>query len=308
MKKIFYFFLVFALAGSLQFTRAQHKIALQFYVQVNNIGTALIYADTINEGQVYTIKSQSSLPSGYSTAKPLYDALAGSEFYFQSGSLNQNITIWFVISNVDNTTGNYGQSNGADLFFDVNFFVYDWNGNLLTEPFNFNTGTYAVLKINKTTAFNNFLTSTGIDITAALKFVYEVSTGFDLTGIQTYDSTNSVTAMISHFSNVVGAKASSVTAVKEIPNNIPTQFALKQNYPNPFNPSTNITYELPKSSLVQLTVYNILGEKIATLVNATKAAGVHSVQFNAGNISSGLYIYQLKAGNVTLSRKMLLLK
>ncbi len=307
MKKIFYFSLLFALAGSFQLTRAQHKIAIQFFAQATNLGAVEIYADTINEGQIYTIQ-QKTLPSSYGGAQALYDALVGTEFYFQSGSLNQDIVIGFFISDIDLSTGSYASQNAVNVFFDVNFSVSDWNGNLLSEPFNLNSGTYAILKINKTTAFNTFIAKTGLDINAALKFVYETSTGFDLTGISTTEDASSVTAEISHFSHIVGSNASSVTGIKEQTKNMPLQFALKQNYPNPFNPSTNITYELPKSSFVQLTVYNILGEKIATLVNATKDAGVHSVQFNAGNITSGLYIYQLKAGNVTLSRKMMLLK
>ena len=307
MKKIFYLLLVFFTLGLFQFTNAQHKIAITFFVDASPYGAASIYADTITEGQIYTIQAK-TLPSKYSNATAIYNALAGSEFYFQSGSLNQDINLWFVISNVNLTNGIYNQSNGADLFFDVNFFVYDWNMNLQTEPFMLNSGTYAVIKIAKSSIFNTFLTAVGLNLSTSLKFAYEVSTGFDPTGIQTFDSTNSVTALISHFSNIIGSSSGSITAVKEAANNIPSQFALKQNYPNPFNPSTNIIYDVPKSSFVQLNVYNILGQKVATLVNSINNAGVHNVTFNPGNLSSGLYIYQLKAGDVTLSRKMLFLK
>lgn len=312
MKKPLYIFLLLAIAGFVQITKAQHKIAIEFWVQANSLGAEPVYADTINEGQVYTIKSE-SLPSGYNSAEILYSSLAGSEFYFQQGSLNQDITIWFIISGINLSAANYDPTNGAGLFFNVNFLVYNSAGTLQSEPFNLNPNTYAVVKISKSTGFESFLNSSGISLSDALKFAYQEVTGFDTSfvssGITTYDSASSVTAYISHFSNVVGTKASAVTAVKEQAGpNIPTQFVLRQNYPNPFNPTTNIEYELPKSAFVHLNVYNILGEKIATLVNSVVGAGVHSVTFNPGNISSGLYIYQLKTDGLTLSRKMLLMK
>ncbi len=312
MKRSIYIFLIIVIASFVGVTKAQHKIAVEFWVQANGYGVAQIYNDTLTEGQVYTIKSE-TLPTGYSAATTLYDALAGSEFYFQSGSLNHNIKLQFVISNIDLSAGSYGMTNGANLFFNVNFLVYDSTGALEPEPFNLNPSTYAVVKINKSTMFNAFLSASGINLSDALKFAYQEVTGSDTSfvssGITTYDSTSSVTAYISHFSNVVGTKSTAVTAVKEQPaSNMPTQFVLKQNYPNPFNPTTNIVYELPKTAFVHLNVYNILGEKIATLVNSVVGAGVHSVTFNPGNISSGLYIYQLKTDGITLSRKMLLMK
>ena len=89
---------------------------------------------------------------------------------------------------------------------------------------------------------------------------------------------------------------------------VPKEYSLYQNYPNPFNPSTTIKFDLPESSEVNLTVYNILGEKVITLVNGMKKAGYHSVEFNAGNIASGMYIYRLQTPNFIQTKKMLLLK
>tara|TARA_R110000868_G_scaffold294140_1_gene554698 strand:+ start:42189 stop:44672 length:2484 start_codon:yes stop_codon:yes gene_type:complete len=85
-------------------------------------------------------------------------------------------------------------------------------------------------------------------------------------------------------------------------------FELSQNYPNPFNPSTNINFTLPIASDVQLTVFNLLGQKVATLISEKRAAGNHTVRFDARSLSSGIYFYQLKAGNFTLQRKMTLIK
>ena len=85
-------------------------------------------------------------------------------------------------------------------------------------------------------------------------------------------------------------------------------FALAQNYPNPFNPSTKIEYSLKKASDVTLEIYNVVGQKVAVLVNERKPAGLYEVNFDASNLSSGLYFYTLKSGDVNLTRKMMLLK
>ena len=85
-------------------------------------------------------------------------------------------------------------------------------------------------------------------------------------------------------------------------------FALEQNYPNPFNPSTVIHYSVPNTGRVSLVVYNLLGQKVAQLVNEAKAAGSYNVTWNATAVSSGLYYYRLEAGGQTLIQKMMLIK
>lgn len=89
---------------------------------------------------------------------------------------------------------------------------------------------------------------------------------------------------------------------------IADRFSLSQNYPNPFNPSTNINFTLPAASNATLTVYNLLGQRVATLIDGRLNAGAHSVQFNARNLASGVYFYQLKAGDFTLQKRMTLIK
>ena len=89
---------------------------------------------------------------------------------------------------------------------------------------------------------------------------------------------------------------------------VPTQFNLDQNYPNPFNPTTNIPFEIDARGHVQLTVYNVLGETVATLVDAITEPGSYTVPFNAGNLNSGIYYYQLKKGTQLLTGKMLFIK
>jgi hypothetical protein len=88
----------------------------------------------------------------------------------------------------------------------------------------------------------------------------------------------------------------------------PSHYALSQNYPNPFNPATTIEFSLPTASSVQLRVYNMLGQEVATLVNGNLAAGAHRVSFDGSHLSSGVYLYRLSAGSYLNTMKMVLLK
>ena len=88
----------------------------------------------------------------------------------------------------------------------------------------------------------------------------------------------------------------------------PNKFALDQNYPNPFNPVTTISYSIPEALDVELTVYNVLGQQVATLVSGFQTAGSHLVQFDATHLASGMYLYRIKAGNNVSVKKMLLVK
>lgn len=98
-----------------------------------------------------------------------------------------------------------------------------------------------------------------------------------------------------------------ITSV-ENPGDLVKTFDLQQNYPNPFNPSTTIKYSVPKLANVTLKVYDVLGKEVATLVDAQQTQGVYEVAFDASNLASGMYIYTIKAGNFTSSKKMLLMK
>ncbi len=89
---------------------------------------------------------------------------------------------------------------------------------------------------------------------------------------------------------------------------IPTTYSLQQNYPNPFNPSTTIKFSIPKAGNVKLTVYDILGKEVSTLVNNFLNAGEYNFQFNASNLASGIYLYRLESTNFVKTNKMLLMK
>ena len=88
----------------------------------------------------------------------------------------------------------------------------------------------------------------------------------------------------------------------------PTEFALEQNYPNPFNPNTKIKYSIPQSSNTTIKVFDVLGNEIKTLIDEYKPAGKYEIEFNAANLPSGVYFYQLQAGEFISTKKMILLK
>ncbi|NBC27944.1 MAG: T9SS type A sorting domain-containing protein [Bacteroidetes bacterium] len=89
---------------------------------------------------------------------------------------------------------------------------------------------------------------------------------------------------------------------------VPEGFELAQNYPNPFNPSTNISFNLPQASNVSLTVYNVIGQRVAVLANGVLQSGTHTYQFDASNLASGMYLYRLETENFSSVRKMMLIK
>lgn len=103
-----------------------------------------------------------------------------------------------------------------------------------------------------------------------------------------------------------GSEYSSTVEVSYDPK--PNDFVLDQNYPNPFNPATSIKYSLPEGAHVKLTVYDLLGNQVQTLVDEFKAAGTYSVKFNGAELTSGIYIYRLQAGDFVSTKRMALIK
>jgi hypothetical protein len=120
------------------------------------------------------------------------------------------------------------------------------------------------------------------------------------TGVNPPGSSTSPTTF---FQFVVGT-----TSITTIGNDVPKEFKLFNNYPNPFNPTTDIKYDLPKSGVVSLKIYDINGRLVKELVNQMQIAGSYTARFEASNLSSGIYFYQLTAGEFKAQNKMLLVK
>ena len=99
-----------------------------------------------------------------------------------------------------------------------------------------------------------------------------------------------------------------LTALEELAIKQPASFVLKQNYPNPFNPITVVSWQLSVGAKVDLSVYNVLGQKVSTLVSERQKAGYHQVEWDASGFASGVYFYILKAGEFRDVKKMVLIK
>ncbi len=141
---------------------------------------------------------------------------------------------------------------------------------------------------------------------------YQVGTGFSNSSVYSLTVADSILYAGTYSNGIWSIPISQiVTSVSPSNETIPSQFQLEQNYPNPFNPSTKISWQSPVSSWQTLKVYDVLGNEVVTLVNEYKPAGSYEVEFNAAHESfraSGIYFYQLKAGDYLETKKMLMLK
>lgn len=254
---------------------------------------------TLNEGQVYVI---GGLPY------PL-NLLNDGWLYFPTGSLREDITIHIKLpefANVgDTVTFGEGIINGAD--FDV--FV----SGTLVEPYFFE------LPLNVAIPFKRgLINSLGIKPGDLGLFFALDSTTFDTSGIYnvTVDSVaNRIFSQVAHFSTLVVAEKTviSVSVQDRATEAVPERFDLMQNYPNPFNAVTTLRYSLPRRSEVELTIYDILGREIRSLVRNVEEAGLKTVTWDGTNnlgepVSTGVYLYQIQAGSFTQTRKMILLR
>lgn len=211
-------------------------------------------------------------------------------------------------------------SNGNDLGLFVTSNLsgptniwFDANGDLLVSDYD---GT-AVKRFDSTGSYvNNFITglggSEGVDffsngniligngVTHSIKM-------FDSNGVYIEDfiPNNSGGLMTP---NAVVIRKSNPVPVQDESSIYNLEFDLNQNYPNPFNPETKISFLIKETILVQLKVYDILGNEITTLVNSNQSPGRYEINFNAGNLPSGIYFYKLKAGSFTQTNKMVYLK
>ncbi|RPI06953.1 MAG: T9SS C-terminal target domain-containing protein [Ignavibacteriae bacterium] len=140
-------------------------------------------------------------------------------------------------------------------------------------------------------------------------------TAFGLNHLENIDDTQPTATLNTQFGSINPGKYNRWDFTNKIPTGVAEQiagvaktFALDQNYPNPFNPSTVIRYSIPQDANVTLHVYNLIGQQVATLVNQKQVSGNYSVTFDASKLSSGVYFYQINAGQFVSTKKMLLLK
>ncbi|HCT52712.1 MAG TPA: hypothetical protein DF712_09650, partial [Balneola sp.] len=201
--------------------------------------------------------------------------------------------------------------NGS-VDFDGDDVTYEWRllsedtTQVLVSSMSDSEGTATSL-LASTVDVNEFLAEQGVDVGQSGSFVWHVraTDGSDTLGVRgSYGNFGDDWEPIYRHITIERA----VITSNDFEAGTPDKFALEQNYPNPFNPTTNIKFALPKTADVTLTIYNMLGQKVSTLINEKMNSGFHIVPFDASNLSSGMYIYRIQAGSFTSTKKMLLIK
>lgn len=280
---------------------------------------AVTDSTTLNQ---ITITRDTPNPQGYNVMQVLKEGelwkigglphpmnvLNGGGVYFPVGSLSDDIRIHISLPGFAHVTGEGVSYNHEGVIAGIEFKVI--LADTVQEPYYFDTPLYVGL-IYKRGLLNNL----GIDPnTLGLYFAEMVddSVVFDTTGIGNIivdENFNRIYSSVAHFS-ALAVKGETGTVATDNPEKAPvaTAYQLKQNYPNPFNPVTTIRFNIPTSEHVTLTVYNILGQSVTTLMDQYKQAGQYRIQWNASDLPSGIYLIRMETGQFSAVRRSVLLK
>jgi Secretion system C-terminal sorting domain len=316
MKKLASFFLVFCLVFSVKIFAQTAALAEWFLTDSTGATiTGSIHADTCSWTVPLALKDFNG-SSAFGTAIRLYDS-AGWAANEPGPVLSRYIQ--FLVKpqsgynfHVDSVAfwlacyGTHGNMHGA-VYWDKDTANFSQNNEL-----DYDSLTYPVAPstIKGLPDIREDQPASGLphDTSFAINTTINNGSYFAMRVFPWYNASSSSTSKYVVLYDVrVYGTTSPATGIKNEPG-VPKQFSLNQNYPNPFNPSTTISFDLPKENHVTLNIYNLLGQKVASLLNEDMAAGTHSVNFNADNLPSGLYFYQLQSGNFNSIKKMMLLK
>jgi len=264
--------------------------------------------------------------TGYAYAKT-FDIFEDAE-YPDNGARNE---VWIngnphyfeveVVSPVVDLPG-----NGGSYTFTENWWATKVNGPIISVT---NVGAFKSFEYDKETKLFTgefgvfYIGKAKLEFTDSSGTIIDTSLSYDVTPLETFilnDSTkipplaDSVHVVVfDNENNFIGTLISRttedlITGIKSFTNYTPAGFKLKQNYPNPFNPITKINYSVPRTSLIKINIYDILGNEIAALVNEEKSAGNYEIEFNGSNLSSGIYFYRMQAGTFSDTKKFILMK
>jgi len=285
---------------SISNAQIQDTITIKLYVaqgfQILEIATGKVV-----EGQEYIIPAATLSPP-FNTYQYYYDAIVGSKFYIEDGGLNRNVLIRILLELPPQIPWII---NGKRVWF---FATFEVDG-VVGQDFYFLNDKAAVLEIPRTQTFDFMIQQLGFTPGTHWIFTYyRQGVGFVNLNISTINQPDKVICKLRHFSEVAGSSQSELSVDEFVSSITPSVFDLKQNYPNPFNPSTTIEYAVPQKSYVKLSVFNLLGKEVATLVDGIKEKGVYRYYFDASNLPAGVYFYKLEAEQSVLTRKMILIK
>ncbi len=236
-----------------------------------------------------------------------FNILNGTRLTFPEGSLNESITITFTVPK-------FAKIEGDDVNFDgqiLNGITFDVavDGEVVS-PYYFGAPIILSMPYKHGLMRNLGLEPEDLALYFADEFG-EIEIDSGIGDIEVDEETDMITGSVAHFSTiVVAAKSAAPAAVDE---KVPAAFSLAQNVPNPFNPTTSISFVVPSDGMVNLSIFNVLGQEVRTLVNGHAVAGSHSVVWNgtddAGRrVTSGIYFYRLQTGSLSATKKLMFLK
>ncbi len=195
--------------------------------------------------------------------------------------------------------------DGDDVTFEFVLYSADGTAVLATVPSNgASTATDVTLPFS---LVDGLLASEGLTVGQNKSFLWNVRVSDGSDTLDVHGAYGNFGDDFSPIYRFITLERGSATSNEEIAG-LPEKFSLNQNYPNPFNPTTNISFDLPNSATVTLEVFDMLGRKVATIVNEQLTAGTHNVSFDAARYASGMYIYRIQAGTFASTRKMMLIK
>ena len=238
--------------------------------------------------------------------------LNGAEIILPAGSLSEEISIDISLPETAIIEGDTSVSFIEGIIAGISFNVYV--NDTLVSPYYFDEPVHITLPYKE-----ELMERLGIAPDDLWIFFYTDEAALDSSGIfnVVVDTTeNKIYVEVSHFSDIVVADLNTAfsTGVKIAPP-VPENYQLYNNYPNPFNPETEITFSLPCTAyhVITLKIYNLLGQEVKTLFDGSLEGGIHTIRWNGNDndgkqLVSGVYIYQLKSDNITLSKKMLLVR
>jgi len=248
-------------------------------------------------GGIRCVRSGALIINNTINSNAAYGGGGGGGIYFYGGG-QWNYPIPVIINNIiSNSLGNWGILVSSDT--SIIHYNNAWNNENGDISVNVGVGNISANPLYLNESEENFSLSNNspcIDTGIALFILY---------GDTLVDLPNSA---FNGNRPDMGAFESPYTVGIDDEQILPNKFALYQNYPNPFNPLTTISYQLPQSAIVNLSIYNITGQLIETLVNSRKSPGYHSVQWNINGVGSGMYFYKITAGEYSATGKCLLLK
>jgi len=292
--------------------------------EVGDVGASalVIVQDSIADStslNTIIITRDSPSPNGYSVMRELTEGeiwtigglphpmnvLNGGQVYFPVGCLSEDIRIHVSLPQFTEIRGDSVSWGHEGVLAGVEFIVMV--NDTIQEPYYFETPLIVGLVYKR-----GLLDKLGLD-PATLGMYFATVEGdsvmFDTTGITatTLDLVfNRIFSGIIHFSTLAIVGETSVTAIDDPA--IPSNYMLEQNYPNPFNPVTTFRYTLPEAQNISITIYDITGRQVETLLNGYQQAGSYMLKWNASHYSTGIYFYRLSAGSFTATNKMILMK